>query len=84
MIEGGGLGTFSLEQIGPSNVQSRNGVIDVLVKDETGAVAAKKPYLLYFRGSIGSGTALTRVCYGMRCRRTACAHTICGASSTVI
>ena len=34
MIEGGGLGSFAPEQIGPSGVQSRNGVIDVLVTDE--------------------------------------------------
>ena len=29
MIEGGGLGAFKPEQIGPSDVQSRNGVIDI-------------------------------------------------------
>ncbi|MBB3180047.1 carboxyl transferase domain-containing protein [Variovorax sp. Sphag1AA] len=50
MIEGGGLGTFAPEQIGPSSVQSRNGVIDILVKDETEAVAAAKQYLSYFQG----------------------------------
>ncbi len=50
MIEGGGLGTFAPEQIGPSGVQSRNGVIDILVKDEAAAVAAAKQYLSYFQG----------------------------------
>ncbi|SEA68543.1 carboxyl transferase domain-containing protein [Variovorax sp. YR216] len=50
MIEGGGLGTFAPEQIGPSSVQSRNGVIDILVKDEAEAVAAAKQYLSYFQG----------------------------------
>ncbi|MGO4390262.1 carboxyl transferase domain-containing protein [Variovorax sp. M-6] len=50
MIEGGGLGTFAPEQIGPSSVQSRNGVIDILVKDEAHAVAAAKQYLSYFQG----------------------------------
>jgi len=50
MIEGGGLGTFAPEQIGPSSVQSRNGVIDILVKDEAHAVAAAKQYLAYFQG----------------------------------
>jgi acetyl-CoA carboxylase carboxyltransferase component len=34
MIEGGGLGVFKPEQIGPSSVQHANGVIDVLVEDE--------------------------------------------------
>ena len=33
MIEGGGLGVFRPDEIGPSSVQSRNGVIDVLVKN---------------------------------------------------
>jgi acetyl/propionyl-CoA carboxylase alpha subunit/acetyl-CoA carboxylase carboxyltransferase component len=51
MIEGGGLGSFAPEQIGPSSVQSRNGVIDILVKDEAHAVAAAKQYLSYFQGA---------------------------------
>jgi acetyl/propionyl-CoA carboxylase alpha subunit/acetyl-CoA carboxylase carboxyltransferase component len=51
MIEGGGLGTFAPEQIGPSSVQSRNGVIDILVEDEAGAVAAARQYLSYFQGA---------------------------------
>ena len=52
MIEGGGLGSFSPEQIGPSSVQSKNGVIDILVKDEAQAVAAAKQYLSYFQGAV--------------------------------
>jgi len=52
MIEGGGLGTFAPEQIGPSRVQSGNGVIDVLVKDEVHAVAVAKQYLSYFQGPL--------------------------------
>ncbi|CAN7618928.1 carbamoyl-phosphate synthase large subunit [Variovorax paradoxus] len=52
MIEGGGLGSFAPEQIGPSSVQSRNGVIDVLVEDEAAAVAAAKQYLSYFQGPV--------------------------------
>ncbi|MDM0010709.1 carboxyl transferase domain-containing protein [Variovorax sp. J22G73] len=51
MIEGGGLGTFAPEQIGPSSVQSRNGVIDILVEDEAAAVAAARQYLSYFQGA---------------------------------
>ncbi len=50
MVEGGGLGVFKPEQIGPSELQSRNGVIDVLVGDEAQAVAAAKQYLGYFQG----------------------------------
>lgn len=50
MVEGGGIGRFRPEQIGPSDVQSRNGVIDVLVDDEVAAVTAAKRYLGYFQG----------------------------------
>ena len=53
MIEGGGLGSFAPEQIGPSAVQSGNGVIDLLVPDEAAAVAAAKRYLSYFQGTTG-------------------------------
>ena len=34
MIEGGGLGVFTPEQIGPMDVQTANGVVDVLAEDE--------------------------------------------------
>jgi acetyl-CoA carboxylase carboxyltransferase component len=52
MIEGGGLGQFKPEHIGPSDVQSRNGVIDVLVADEAEAVAVAKRYIAYFQGDL--------------------------------
>ena len=52
MIEGGGLGNFRPEDIGPSPVQHRNGVIDVLVDDEAAAVAAARQYLSYFQGRL--------------------------------
>jgi acetyl-CoA carboxylase carboxyltransferase component len=48
MIEGGGLGTFRPEEVGPIDVQSRNGVVDVRVADEAQAVAVAKRYLGYF------------------------------------
>lgn len=50
MIEGGGLGVFSPDEVGPSAVQVANGVIDVLVKDEAEATAVAKKYLSYFQG----------------------------------
>ena len=53
MIEGGGLGTFAPEDIGPVSVQAPNGVIDVVVADEAEAVAVAKQYLAYFQGSLG-------------------------------
>jgi len=52
MVEGGGLGVFTPEQIGPSDVQSGNGVIDVLVEDEPEAVDVARRYLSYFQGPL--------------------------------
>ncbi|MBI5260076.1 MAG: carbamoyl-phosphate synthase large subunit [Burkholderiales bacterium] len=50
MIEGGGLGVFRPEEIGPAAELHVNGVIDLLVKDEAAAVAAARQYLAYFQG----------------------------------
>ncbi|MCZ6617920.1 MAG: carbamoyl-phosphate synthase large subunit [Gammaproteobacteria bacterium] len=52
MIEGGGLGIFKPEEIGPMDVQVPNGVVDILVKDEQAAVATTKKYLSYFQGTV--------------------------------
>ena len=52
MVEGGGLGVFKPEQIGPSEVQHGNGVIDILVADEKEAVAAARHYLSFFQGRV--------------------------------
>ena len=57
MVEGGGLGVYAPEQIGPSAVQSANGVIDVLVGDEREAVATAKRYLSFFQGRLAGWTA---------------------------
>ena len=59
MVEGGGLGVFRPEQIGPSSVQHSNGVIDILVDDEAQAVAAAKHYLSFFQGSTVSSDWVT-------------------------
>ena len=50
MIEGGGLGSFAPEEVGPVEVQEPNGVIDVLAADEAEAVAVAKRVLAYLRG----------------------------------
>ena len=50
MIEGGGLGVFRPEEVGPMDVQVRNGVVDLLVADEEQAVEVAKKYLSYFQG----------------------------------
>ena len=52
MVEGGGLGVFKPEQIGPAAVQHANGVIDVLVDDEAAAIAAARHYLSFFQGRL--------------------------------
>mgnify|MGYP002776183944 FL=1 len=57
MVEGGGLGVFKPEQIGPSPVQHANGVIDVLVDDEAQAVAAARHYLSFFQGRVADWSA---------------------------
>jgi acetyl-CoA carboxylase carboxyltransferase component len=57
MVEGGGLGVFKPEQIGPSSVQHANGVIDILVMDEAQAVAAAKHTLSFFQGPVAQWTA---------------------------
>ena len=52
MIEGGGLGKFHPKDVGPSDIQSSNGVIDILVENETEAVKVAKQYLSYFQGEL--------------------------------
>lgn len=51
MIEGGGLGVFRPEEVGPLDVQAKNGVVDMAVADEAEAVAVAKKYLSYFQGT---------------------------------
>lgn len=67
MVEGGGLGVFKPEQIGPSEVQHTNGVIDILVHDEAQAVSAAKQYLSYFQGQLTSdGCAVAPDAHALR------------------
>ena len=60
MIQGGGLGQFIPEQIGPAATQSANGVIDILAKDEAHAVAITKQLLstLHIKQSTGVVTGV--------------------------
>ncbi|WP_301336932.1 acyl-CoA carboxylase subunit beta, partial [Mycobacterium asiaticum] len=51
MIEGGGLGVYPPEAIGPIDVQRRNGVVHLVARDEAHAVALAKQYLAYFQGA---------------------------------
>ena len=50
MIEGGGLGVYAPEEVGPMSDQVPNGVVDVPVADEAEAVRVARRYLGYFQG----------------------------------
>ena len=52
MIEGGGLGVYTPEEVGPMSFQVANGVVDILVEDEASAVDVAKRYLSYFQGAL--------------------------------
>ncbi|WP_369244732.1 carboxyl transferase domain-containing protein [Streptomyces sp. R41] len=51
MIEGGGLGVYRPEEVGPLSVQVPNGVVDLAVPDEAEAVRVARQYLSYFQGT---------------------------------
>ena len=57
MIEGGGLGVYTPEEVGPMSFQVPNGVVDILVRDEAEAVQVAKKYLSYFQGPIAKWEA---------------------------
>ena len=57
MIEGGGLGVFAPEDIGPSETQYANGVIDVLADDEAHATRLARQALSYFQGPVKDWSA---------------------------
>ncbi|OHV06073.1 acetyl-CoA carboxylase family protein [Mycobacterium talmoniae] len=52
MIEGGGLGVYRPEDIGPIAVQRRNGVVGIVARDEAHAVTLAQRYLSYFQGRV--------------------------------
>jgi acetyl/propionyl-CoA carboxylase alpha subunit/acetyl-CoA carboxylase carboxyltransferase component len=57
MIEGGGLGIFKPEDIGPAATQYANGVIDILADDEAHATALAKQAMSTFQGTLAEWTA---------------------------
>jgi acetyl-CoA carboxylase carboxyltransferase component len=52
MIEGGGLGTYRPEEVGPLDVQVPNGVVDLVAADDAHAVDLARRYLSYFQGPV--------------------------------
>ena len=57
MIEGGGLGIYTPEEVGPMSFQVPNGVVDILTRDEEHAVEVAKQYLSYFQGNVSTWEA---------------------------
>jgi acetyl-CoA carboxylase carboxyltransferase component len=57
MIEGGGLGTYRPEEVGPLDVQVPNGVVDLVAADDAGAVDLARRYLSYFQGPVDDWSA---------------------------
>src|SRR5258707_14951135 len=49
MIEGGNLGVFAPEEVGPMSVQVPNGTVDIAVEDEAEAGLVAKKYLSSFQ-----------------------------------
>jgi acetyl-CoA carboxylase carboxyltransferase component len=54
MIEGGGLGVVDADQVGPFDVQVKNGVIDIAATDEADAVRLARHALSFFQGPIAA------------------------------
>lgn len=54
MIEGGGLGAVAPTEVGPMDIQTENGVVDLLADDEAHATAMAKQLLGYFQGTLQS------------------------------
>jgi acetyl-CoA carboxylase carboxyltransferase component len=52
MIEGGGLGVYAPEDVGPIAVQAANGVVDLVAEDELDAAAQARRLLAYFQGPV--------------------------------
>lgn len=51
MIEGGGMGVYKPRDIGPIDVQTKNGVVDIVAEDEADATRLTRQVLSYFQGS---------------------------------
>src|SRR5215207_694501 len=58
MIAGGGLGDVDPDEVGPIEVQARNGVVDLVVADEAEAVEVTRRLLSYFQGPVSDFPAL--------------------------
>ncbi len=57
MVEAGGLGAYSPKEIGPSEVQAKTGLLDIVAEDEEQATALARQVLSYFQGPTESWEA---------------------------
>jgi len=55
MIEAGGLGKFEPQDIGPTDVHLRQGVVDICAEDEPEAARITRTILGYFQGLLADG-----------------------------
>jgi acetyl-CoA carboxylase carboxyltransferase component len=87
MIEGGGLGTYFPEEVGPMSMQVPNGVVDILVDDEAAAVGEAKRFLSYFQGALDTyecaDQELLRGCVPENRRRVYDVHSVIDVLSDV-
>jgi acetyl-CoA carboxylase carboxyltransferase component len=61
MIEGGGLGVVDADDVGPFDMQVRNGVVDVAATDEADAVRLARQAIAFFQGPIATWEAPDQV-----------------------
>jgi acetyl-CoA carboxylase carboxyltransferase component len=57
MIEGGGLGVVTADEVGPAEVHALSGAVDLEAADEAEAVALAKRALAYFQGDVAATRA---------------------------
>jgi len=57
MIEGGGLGVYHPDEVGPIDMQTVNGVVDIEAADEVEAAVSAKKALGYFQGAVHEWSA---------------------------
>ena len=81
MIEGGGLGAVAPTEVGPSDIQFSNGVIDLLAEDEADAVATTKKLLGFFQGRVSAMNVPISACCAMSFPKTANAPMTCARLS---
>ena len=76
MIEGGGLGIFTPDEVGPMSVQVPNGVVDIAVEDEAEAMQMAKSCFPTSRVHCPTGNVMTSANSDFQCRKTDCVYDV--------